>query len=492
MRGYGLRVLAGVALLLGVTTVTYGSSSAAARHGGSRWGADYFPNVSLITHEGKSVRFFDDLIKDKVVVINFIYTSCPDSCPLETARLVDVQQILGNRVGRDVFMYSISIDPERDTPDVLKKYAEKFQVDPGWLFLTGNEADIKLLRQKLGLYIEEIQDGSNDHNLSLIIGNQTTGRWMKRSPFENPYYLANQIGSWLNNWKLPDPNRPSYANAPKLRKLSMGENLFRTRCEACHTIGAGDIFMADQRRVGPDLLGVTRKRDGAWLTRWLAEPDKMLEEKDPIVMELYQKYNNVAMPNMRLNKHEVAALIDYMDTESRRVEEIQDASAASSRKVAAPAVDNEDKTIPAENDPATKAEIAALDDVMKPYETCRALLAGDKVDGISGFAHAIEKAGRSGQESLPQATRIHMRAIAAAAATLAGAPTDNLKALRLAFGKVSKSVVALLGDLPKAAEKYHIFKCPMAKGYQRWVQPDAKLANPYMGAKMLACGYEVD
>ena len=302
------------------------AEAAATRKGGARWGADYFPNIPLITHEGEEVRFFDDLIKDKVVAINFIYTSCPDSCSLETARLVKVQRILGDRVGSDVFMYSISIDPDTDTQEVLKEYVERFRVGPGWKFLTGKEADITLLRKKLGLYIEEIQDDdSNDHNLSLIIGNQATGRWMKRSPFENPYYLAANIGSWLHNWKLPDPDSDSYANAPELRKLSSGESLFRTRCAACHTIGEGDIMKTGEL-LGPDLLGVTQKRETEWLTRWLAEPEKMLEEKDPIVMELYAQFNEMPMPNMQLNGAEVASLLEFMETESRRVE--------SSRKLA--------------------------------------------------------------------------------------------------------------------------------------------------------------
>ena len=295
----------------------------AARKGGSRWGANYFPNVSLITHDGKSVRFFDDLIKDKVVVINFIYTNCEDSCPLETAQLVKVQQILGDRVGKEVFMYSITIDPARDTPEVLKQYMEKFQVKPGWEFLTGKEEDIILLRKKLGLYRPEILGSSTDHNISLIIGNQSTGQWMKRSPFDNSYFLAEQIGTWLTSWKAPNPNSNNYANAPRLRNLSMGENLFRGRCSACHTIGEGDIMEANQQRIGPDLLGVTQKRDPAWLARWLAEPDKMLAERDPIIMELYAKYNNMPMPNLRLNEIEVAALIEYMDTESRRIEKKQ-------------------------------------------------------------------------------------------------------------------------------------------------------------------------
>lgn len=136
------------------------NSNANKRRGGSRWGADYFSNVLLVNQDGKSVRFFDDLIKDKVVIINFMYTSCEDTCPLETARLTNVQRILGDRVGKDVFMYSITVDPANDTPDVLRKYAEKFRIGPGWQFLTGNETDIMLLRTKLGLY--SAADAGND------------------------------------------------------------------------------------------------------------------------------------------------------------------------------------------------------------------------------------------------------------------------------------------------------------------------------------------
>ncbi len=286
---------------------------------GSRWGADYFPNVPLTTHEGETVRFFDDLIKDKVVMINFIYTSCPDSCPLETARMLEVQGILGNRVGRDVYMYSISIDPDTDTPEVLARYAANYQVGPGWTFLTGREEDITLLRTKLGLYIDEIQsEDSNDHNLSLIIGNQATGRWMTRSPFVNPYVLANEVGDWLHNWRDARPEGQSYDEAPELRNISKGENLFRTRCSVCHTIGPGDGLF----RAGPNLLGVTDRRDPEWLDRWLSDPAKMLAAKDPAAVELFKAYNEVAMPNLRLNELERSYLLEYVATESRRVEQI--------------------------------------------------------------------------------------------------------------------------------------------------------------------------
>lgn len=274
----------------------------------ARWGADYFPNTELTNQDGETFYFFDDLIKDKVVVINFIYTTCPDVCPLETAQLTRVQRILGDRLGKDVFFYSITIDPDVDTPEVLKDYRKRFGAQ--WDFFTGDEQEIITLRRKLGLYIEDIGGSENNHNVNMIIGNQTTGRWMKRSPFENPYVLADQIGNWLHGWKSPQIVK-DYANAPRLRNISSGEQLFRTRCISCHTIdGSND---AD---IGPDLLGVTRRRDRNWLIRWLREPDEMLKEEDPIAMEMYNAYNQIAMPNMSLTQVDIMDLLKYMDEET--------------------------------------------------------------------------------------------------------------------------------------------------------------------------------
>ena len=93
-----------------------GGSAVWAAPKGSPWGKDYFPNVDLVNQDGKTLKFYDDLIKDKVVAINFIYTHCGDSCPAETASLKRVQALLGDSVGKDVFFYSISIDPDHDTP----------------------------------------------------------------------------------------------------------------------------------------------------------------------------------------------------------------------------------------------------------------------------------------------------------------------------------------------------------------------------------------
>src|SRR6476661_3260571 len=121
--------------LIVIFLINAGSTPAAADN--ARWGANYFPNVILTTQDGTKVHFYDDVIKGKIVVIDLIYTHCVDACPLETARLAQVQKLLGDRVGKDVFFYSISIDPNRDTPKVLKAYAQKYHIGPGWTFLTG-------------------------------------------------------------------------------------------------------------------------------------------------------------------------------------------------------------------------------------------------------------------------------------------------------------------------------------------------------------------
>src|SRR5689334_12910653 len=127
------RSAAAVALVALAVAGAMHTTSAAAD---GRRGADYFTNLALTTHEGRTVHFYDDLIKGKIVAIDLIYTTCQYACPLETARLAQVQRLIGDRMGRDVFFYSITIDPDHDTPAVLAEYAAKYRAGPGWLFLT--------------------------------------------------------------------------------------------------------------------------------------------------------------------------------------------------------------------------------------------------------------------------------------------------------------------------------------------------------------------
>jgi protein SCO1/2 len=158
------------------------------------WNAQYFPNLELTTHEGERVRFYD-LIKDKTVAIELIYTTCKYACPLETARLAQVQELLGDRMGRDIFFYSVTIDPLHDTPPVLKAYAEKYRAGRGWTFLTGKPADIVLLSKKLGLYSAPDPSNKDGHVPTLLIGNESTGQWMRASALDNPKLTATMIRS---------------------------------------------------------------------------------------------------------------------------------------------------------------------------------------------------------------------------------------------------------------------------------------------------------
>lgn len=290
------------AILLAAALLNAGPASAA-----SRWGADYFPNVPLITQDGTTVRFYDDLLKGKVVAVNVIYTHCKDECPLETAKLAQVQRLLGERAGKDVFFYSITIDPKRDTPGVLKAYAEKYGAGPGWLFLTGKEEDIKLVTKKLGLSRRSDFASRDGHAASLMLGNEPTGQWMRNSAVDNPRFLAVKIAG-IAGWQQQAPEK-SYAEAAKLSVPDRAEYLFGNRCSACHTIGQGD-------KVGPDLSGVAARRNRAWLARYLAEPEVMLAEGDPVATALFDKYRTIRMPNLRLSRDDIAALLSYLEAQS--------------------------------------------------------------------------------------------------------------------------------------------------------------------------------
>lgn len=278
---------------------------ATAAPAGSPWGANYFPNVPLVTHEGQTIRFYDDLIKDKIVIVSFIYTSCKSECPLITANLARVEKLLGDRVGREVFMYSISIDPEHDTPEALKEYAARFHTGPGWLFLTGKPEDIQLIRTKF-----RDREPIEDHSGVLKIGNDRTGQWVSNSAIDTPAYIAKVVGNWMDpNWQ----QRELPASVPVVAvalpsDAGPGQALFRKTCAACHQIGGGDL-------VGPDLKGVTQRREREWLARFLLAPDQMLERGDPIASELFAKYK-IPMPNLKLTERDAADLITYIDARS--------------------------------------------------------------------------------------------------------------------------------------------------------------------------------
>lgn len=158
--------------------------------------ADFFPNVTLRTHDNRPVHFYDDLIHGKIVVLSFMVVLCTEGlCPLQTHNLVQVQNILGERVGREIFIYSITLQPELDTPEVLHGYAQAFGIKPGFSLLTGKPADIELLRRRLG-YVDPdpvVDADKTQHTGMLRYGNEALDRWGACPALMNPQQIAQYI-----------------------------------------------------------------------------------------------------------------------------------------------------------------------------------------------------------------------------------------------------------------------------------------------------------
>ena len=135
----------------------------------------YFTDVELINQDGKKMRFYSDLLGGKVVIVNSFFATCQGSCLPMNRNLEKLQAALGDHVGRDVHIISISVDPTVDTPANLKEYAKKLHARPGWYFLTGDKQNVDLALYKLGQFVSDKQD----HLSIFIIGNERTGLWKK-------------------------------------------------------------------------------------------------------------------------------------------------------------------------------------------------------------------------------------------------------------------------------------------------------------------------
>jgi protein SCO1/2 len=158
-----------------------------------------FPNALLLNQEGRPVRFYDDLVRgDHTIVIHFMYVQCADICPMTTANLARVQSLLGDRLGREIRIASISIDPVRDTPPILKAYAANFGVRAGWQFLTGRPHSIDQIRRRLGAYERdpERDRDKSQHTGMLVYGNEARGRWGRVSALADPHRIADSITRW--------------------------------------------------------------------------------------------------------------------------------------------------------------------------------------------------------------------------------------------------------------------------------------------------------
>jgi protein SCO1/2 len=158
-------------------------------------GAEWFTNVQVNAHDGQTYRFYDDLLKGKIILVNFFFTDCDAICPLMTENLVRVQELLGPRVGKDIFMYSISLEPEHDTPEVLAAYARSYGVGPGWLFLSGQKDDIEILRHRLGFVDSDpAQDADLEQHIGTVrLANEPMHRWAMSPALLDPTALVRAL-----------------------------------------------------------------------------------------------------------------------------------------------------------------------------------------------------------------------------------------------------------------------------------------------------------
>jgi protein SCO1 len=158
-------------------------------------GAAWFTNVEVKTHDGQTLHFYDDVMKGKIVLINFFFTDCDAICPLMTENLARVQELLGARVGTEIFMASISLQPEHDTPEVLAAYAKTYGIGPGWDLLTGKKDDIELLRHRLGFVdSDKIEDADPEQHIGTVrIANVPMHRWAMSPALINPTAMVRAV-----------------------------------------------------------------------------------------------------------------------------------------------------------------------------------------------------------------------------------------------------------------------------------------------------------
>ena len=256
----------------------------------------------------------DDLIKDKIVVVMFIFTHCTDICPITTARMTQIEDKLGDALGRDIFIISMTVDPENDTPERLKAYSKAFSTGPGWTFVTGKPADIRAINSKLG----ERSKVLSEHRNEIVLGNDVTGEWQRDNAMGDLERVTTSIREM--DPKYRDEVRQVRANPGMNTGLAMGtqpgQAMYKKICAPCHTIGVGD-------RVGPDLRGVTERRDPAWLARYIRNPSAVLAGNDPVAVGLAEKFAPIRMPNLRLSEQDAADLISFLRQENAKLADAQ-------------------------------------------------------------------------------------------------------------------------------------------------------------------------
>jgi cytochrome oxidase Cu insertion factor (SCO1/SenC/PrrC family) len=143
------------------------------------------PDIEVVNQDGRHVRFNSQVVEGRIAIVTGFFTNCSSMCPITQEKLAQVAKLLGARLGKDVVIVSVSVDPENDTPARMKDWTEKFHTGPGWTLLSGNRTEVDTLMKSLGLFVELRQR----HQSFLMIGNATTG-WVRISSWTSSEKLA--------------------------------------------------------------------------------------------------------------------------------------------------------------------------------------------------------------------------------------------------------------------------------------------------------------
>lgn len=160
----------------------------------------YFSDVELVNQNGEKLRFYSDLLKGKTVILSSFMATCTAACPVKNRNLEKIQDALGERLGKDVFILSITVDPLTDRPAQLKEYAKTYHARSGWHFLTGKEGNVDWALYKIGQYVAN----KDEHVNILVIGNEATGLWKKAFALASADELIKVVESVIND-KPTDP-----------------------------------------------------------------------------------------------------------------------------------------------------------------------------------------------------------------------------------------------------------------------------------------------
>jgi protein SCO1/2 len=163
------------------------------------------PDVELLDQDGRKVHFYTDLVKGRVVAVNFIFTTCTTICPPLGATFARVQKELGERAGRDVHFISVSVDPVTDTPERMKAWGAKFHAGPGWTLVTGDKPAIDSLLKALAASAARRED----HSPFVIVGNDALGQWSRAYGLAAPSQLLRIIDAASEGRLEPNSKEPT-------------------------------------------------------------------------------------------------------------------------------------------------------------------------------------------------------------------------------------------------------------------------------------------